>query len=578
MSGSRAFRNLLRGPRRRDEEDGAVLAMTAFLTVVIITIAAFAVDLGLQRSAIRDMQSIADAAAMDAARILPSCDNAKLTTEANQSKQRHGTVIGDDDPLIAFAGHLDATGKFVAGSKVGGVCDAVRVTSATTVTRVFAAGDGDAVRSAVGTRGTPEVCFSVGTKTLTLNTSDGTLGPILDYILRVNLKVVGYEGIAALKDVQVPLLALAGKLNVGTPQELLNLSGLSLGRLMIATAEVMPTAGNAVTISLLKTLGGSLQGVNVSLGKILSLATGSGAGLNADINALDLIGAAIVAANGTNAIRVDGLKLTLPGDLVNSSSTISIIEPPVIACGPIGTTARSAQVRIGIDSNVSSAVLAAAGLNIAGVHLGLGINVGAGTAKLESLTCSATGGQPSVGMKVTTAAATIAGYPDPAQPALEVRLLGSQWQSQNLLGGVLKAALDLVFFLVGYPEIKITAGLTTAIGGAGPLDRVLSYPPAPGLPSLEVSGDQLLKIGLTGTKVRLANGGVLGILDALLAPLLTALTAGILEPLINLVVSPLLSALVVPLLRSLGIKLGVTEVTMLGRPSCDSVKLVETQG
>ena len=99
MSGSRAFRNLLRGPRRRDEEDGAVLAMTAFLTVVIITIAAFAVDLGLQRSAIRDMQSIADAAAMDAARILPSCDNAKLTTEANQSKQRHGSVIGDDVTL-----------------------------------------------------------------------------------------------------------------------------------------------------------------------------------------------------------------------------------------------------------------------------------------------------------------------------------------------------------------------------------------------------------------------------------------------------------------------------------------------
>lgn len=563
MPGMRLLLTRLRPSRRRDEEDGAVLAMTAFLTVVIITIAAFAVDLGLQRSAIRDMQSIADAAAMDAARVLPSCDNAKLSTEANKSKQRHGTVIGDDDPLVAFAGHLDATGKFVAGSKSGGVCDAVRVTSTTSVTRVFAGGDGDAIRSAVGTRGTPEVCFSVGTKTLTLNTSGSALGPILDHILKVKLNVVGYEGLVALKDIQVPLLALAGQLGVGTPQELLNLPNLSLGQLMIATANALPAAGNATTISLLKTIGLGLQSVNVSLAKILALSTGSGAGLNADVNALDLIGAAIVAANGTNSLAVNQLGVALPANLVNAQAGLVVTEPPKIACGSVGVTASSAQVRLDLKTGIQADSVAAADLSI-------GVRVGSGSATLGAMTCGEGGGTTSVTMNpVTTAAAQVMGFEGAAAAKLEVSILKAQYNT--LLGPI----VGLLMPLLG--TIVLDVGLGATVGAGGPYNRYTSYPQS-GLPPTQVfGGNQALNLGVTSVQVSPKSGGLAGLLGTLLNPVISALTNGIVTPLVNTVVSPVLSAILVPTLNLLGIKLGVTEVTMLGRPSCNSVKLVETQ-
>ena len=568
MPGMRIMLTRFRPPRRRDEEDGAVLAMTAFLTVVIITIAAFAVDLGLQRSAIRDMQSIADAAAMDAARVLPSCDNAKLTTEANKSKQRHGAVIGDDDPLVAFAGHLDAAGKFVAGSKSGGVCDAVRVTSTTTVSRVFAGGDGDAIRSAVGTRGSPEVCFSVGTKTLTLNSSGSALGPILDHILKVKLNVVGYEGLVALKDIQVPLLALAGQLGVGTPQELLNLPNLSLGQLMIATANALPATGNAATISLLKTIGFGLSSVNVSLAKILALSTGSSAGLNADVNALDLIGAAIVAANGTNSLAVNQLGITLPADLVNAQANVVVTEPPQIACGGPGSTARSAQVKLDLSTGVNA-------VGIAAVQLALGVQVGAGSATLSAVSCSDVGGSPSVTFSpITTAAAEVKGYQGAASALAQVKLLPAQYR--NLLTGLLSV---LLLPLIGR-EINLDVGLRGSVG-AGTYTSVppVLYPPAPQLPPVLTRGaSEVLKLEVTKVELSKNQGVLTDLLGNLLNPLISVLTSGIVNPLVANVLNPVLSGVLVPVLNLLGIKLGVTEVAMLGRPSCNSVKLVETQG
>lgn len=542
-----------------------MLVVTAFLVVTIVTIAAFAVDLGLQRSAVRDMQSIADAAAMDAARLLPVCDNAALTTAANQSKQRHGAVIGEDAPLVAFAGHLDASGKFIAGSKSGGVCDAVRVTSATTVTRVFATGDGQAIRSAVGTRGTPEVCFSVGTKTLTLNTSGSALGPILDHILKVKLNVVGYEGLVALKDVQVPLLALAGQLSVGTPQELLNLSNLSLGQLMVATANAMPTSGNAVTITLLKTIAVGLMHVNVSLGKILALSTGGGAGLNADVNALDLIGAAIVAANGTNSLAVNQLGITLPANLVNAQANLVVTEPPKIACGAVGVTASSAQVRLDLHTGIQAD-------SVASADLSLGVRVGTGSATLGALTCGQGGGTDSVTMNpVTTAAAEVAGLGGTGAAKLEISLLRAQYNT--LLGPI----VGLLAPLLG--TIVLDVGLGASVGAGGPYERYTAYPHS-GLPPTQLfGGDRALNLNVTSVQLSPKSGGLVGLLGQLLNPVISALTNGIVTPLVNTVVSPVLSSILVPVLRLLGIRLGVTEVTMLGRPSCKTVTLVEpTQG
>ena len=59
--------------RRRHDERGAILPLTALIMVIVVGFTAFATDLGVQRVAARDMQAVADVAALDAARKLPTC-------------------------------------------------------------------------------------------------------------------------------------------------------------------------------------------------------------------------------------------------------------------------------------------------------------------------------------------------------------------------------------------------------------------------------------------------------------------------------------------------------------------------
>ncbi len=57
------------GCRKRDER-GTTIVLVAIVSIVLVTIAAFAVDLGMQRVARRDMQALADAVALDLARLV----------------------------------------------------------------------------------------------------------------------------------------------------------------------------------------------------------------------------------------------------------------------------------------------------------------------------------------------------------------------------------------------------------------------------------------------------------------------------------------------------------------------------
>lgn len=556
---SRARNNEPRDNQPRNNEHGAAAVVLAAATAAIVGIAAFAVDIGTQRVAARDMQAVADAAALDAARLLPTCDATALTTAANRTKTRQGEIIGNDQPLTAVPGHLDPTTREFRSGARNGACDAVQVTSATSVARAFVTGNGPATRSAVGTRGTPSMCFSVGTNTLTLNTSQSALGPLLDSILRVNLNVIGYGGLVDLKNLSVPLLDIATELGVGTPQELLALNRLSLARLMLATATVLSRQGNTAQATVLQTIAAQVGAVTLNVAKILDLGTGGDAGLRADLNALDLIGAAIVAANGTNSLRIDSLSVTLPANLVNAQASLVVTEPPKIACGTVGARASSAQVRLDLSTGINA-------VGIAGVFATLGVRVGSGSATLSSIQC--TGANPAVTFSpITTAAASVVGYQDVGAANVRVSLLPSQYL--NLVSG-------LLFLLLAPLGLNLTldVGVAAQVGAGGPFTRTTTYPAAPGLaPRITVGADQLLT--LNTVSIVLAQQGLLGgLLGALLNPLLSVLTSGIVTPLINTVVSPLLSSILIPTLRALGIRLGVTEIDVLGRPACAAVQLI----
>lgn len=511
--------------RGRDER-GAILPMTAITMVVMIGFTAMVADLGLQRVAVRDMQSVADAVALDTARTLPSCDTAALTAAANASLARQRTRIGNGSPLVVTPGRIDATTKkFVAGAS-NGVCDAVRIESRTTVDYAFAPvigrTSGAASRSAVGTRSDAAVCFSAGTKTLTLSTSGSALGPVLDRIIKVNgLDVAGYTGLVNLKSLQVPLADLAAALGVATPQELATLD-VSMQTFTLAAASVVRKQGDVANATLLESMAARATGLRAKVGSFLSLDTTGTAALTATVNALDLVGASLVAANGSNALRMDQLGLSLPLGLLNTNARLVVVEPPQIACGKAGVTARSAQVRVDFQAVVGTTLLAYA-------EVSFGVLVGEGTATLSSVQC---GASPRVTIAGQTTAARVLGY-----------------------GGTGSARLTAASLLS--PRKDLPLHLKEVVVGSNAGTYTFGYPASSGLPS-PPSHTFSSNVNFA---LEVDNNGLLGsLLDSATTFLVTVL-------------NPLLESTLSPVLSSLGVKIGTMDVTVLGRPACNAVKL-----
>jgi uncharacterized membrane protein len=499
--------------------------MTALVMVVVIGFTAFASDLGLQRVAARDMQAVADVVALDTARELPTCTTATLQTAANASLARQRPRLGDASPLVVTPGHLDSTGAFVAGAGTAG-CNAVRITAATTVDFAFApvigTDSGTATRAAVGTRAEAAVCFSAGTKTVVLNSSSSALGPLLDRIIKVNgLDVVGYTGIVNLKNLEIPIVDLATALGVGTPQQLAGLD-VSLQTFTVAVASVVRKQGDVASATLLESIGARATSLRAKVGRFLSLDSTGTAAMSATVNALDLVGASVVAANGTNALQVDQLSLTLPLGLVNSNAKLAIIEPPQIACGKTGVAARTAQVRLDLETSVGTTLLSVADIS-------MGVEVGGGTATLTSMQCTAS---PTVTIAGQTTGARVVGY-----------------------GGTGSARLTAASLLQPKKDIPIHLKEVVLATGAG--SHTFTYPQTAGLPS---PAKHTFSSNVD-FQVETDNNGLLG-------GLLSSVTS-----FLATVLNPLLRGLITPLLGALGIDIGTMDVTVLSRPACAAVRL-----
>src|SRR5690606_3557076 len=73
--------------------------------------------------------------------------------------------------------------------------------------------------------------------------------------------------------------------------------------------------------------------------------------LNVKLDVLQLLGTAVVVANGQNLIKLDLAALPL-GDLSPINAKLQIVEPPSIAVGGVGATANSAGVRLYVKVDV----------------------------------------------------------------------------------------------------------------------------------------------------------------------------------------------------------------------------------
>lgn len=267
----------------------------------------------------------------------------------------------------------------------------------------------------------PVAAFQIGSQLLRFD-KDTPLGGLLSLVgLDINsLTLLDSEGLVGATIKPSGLLGLLGgvgidELGLLTPNGVANLDNVTVLQLINASVQLVEEDSTAVAE--LGVLSQELADIKLGEIKLLDMAIPLGGGegqpgllaflgiggndplggaLDVKLGVGDLLKTAIaVAANG-HALEVPELKI-----LGLVQARLSIVEPPVIAIGPVGTTGHSAQIRLWLDIDTERLledslligplvkILIKDILGIR-VHLPVAIDVVSGTGTLEKLECSRT--------------------------------------------------------------------------------------------------------------------------------------------------------------------------------------------
>ncbi len=330
--------------RQRDEQ-GTVVVLMGIVALVLVTITAFAVDLGVQRAARRDMQALADAVALDLARLLDgreaqeivvgSANRLGIEAAKNASEARNeGSALGDDPTVTWTLIDLDVKGdpvKDLSGNIVpvtgADVPDGVYVTATTAVDFGFSMGSAGASRSALGISES-SACYQLGSYAASINPSTSDVfGDLLKPILGAStMNLAGYNGLAS-ANVSVLDLIHAPSIGVGTVDELLALPNLTVGDLFLASAYALTGQGKIAEAAVFNAAATSVVAPFVlNFNDVLAIDGSSDAVLNTHLNALDLLVGTVFLANGTNLLDVHNLQAELGSVGVTTGTELKIIE------------------------------------------------------------------------------------------------------------------------------------------------------------------------------------------------------------------------------------------------------------
>lgn len=611
--------------RRCDDEQGAVAVFTAAVVVVLMICAAFAVDLGQQRVVRADMQALADAVALDAARVLdgrpasriktplPADGKPSLQAAVDASVARNTTTMGDVvrvTPTLVFL-TSDANGALVPqrvnGSLVpvpdSAVPDAVMVEAEGKVNfgfaRVIGISSGGATRAAIA-NAEPTACLAVGSYAAGVNSQqsellDALLGDLLGSDL--DLRLAGYQGLA---NADVTLLELidglgladVSQLDVATVDRVLN-TQITVAQLVTATALALGEDDEEVTAAL-DIVGSSVGDAvdlglldDLSLGELLGITQGGEAALSASLNVLDLLTTGLQVSNGEYALDVPDLTVStaeLPlglGSLlpaIETSGSVHVLPRPKMGCGPVGTAVRTAAVEIddlGLTIDVGGlpgSDLAALGIEPVGVT----INVASAesTATLRDIKC----GDASIPARAegidASVASTLVG-------------LGVVVDPINVKGSILGTGVDL--------SLSLRGPVATMPASPGPVQQFRTPPDSYDTPMEFGSGSVVTGLVPSATSLRVdgrisvlgydaitvTDGSVNGlgpVLGPIVSGVLSIVTAALVPTIVSSVVNPafaLINYLVADVLGDvLGLTIAGTDVFAVPRPACNSVALV----
>lgn len=396
---------------------GAIGLLGAIVMVLVVLCIALALDTGRLYMEQRNLQRIADLAALETLSRVELPGGAGVTELANAAAVRNGfdpeqegaSVLPELGRLRIEAGRRE----FDAGA---GPEDSLRVTMTKDVpTSLITRLAGTSATTTLSARAvasrTGTAAFTLGTGLLDVDsTSSPLLGPLLGGMLSgsdLDLSLIDYRG---LLDTRLTLLQLAeamplvGLTAASSMDELLDteLSVSRFAELMAKVLERRQADGELsdIDLDLLRLIEeeADLTLDDIRLGDLLALKVPSElreAALDTDLRLGDLLGVGLLAANGTQAIGLDissgalGDGIDELGGALGLDVGVRVVEPPRLAIGPPGrrevpdghrhwrTEVMSPQVSVSASTYLN--------LGLISLDLGLRLDAGSGKAALAEL-------------------------------------------------------------------------------------------------------------------------------------------------------------------------------------------------
>lgn len=583
---------------------GAAGLFAGLLLMMMLLFAVVAMDTGRLVYAKSELRKIADMAALDAASQTYTCNGELETSAADVAARATAAARAQSFQGEPFAGDLAAAPNAV---RVGRVetgadflrrftptdpadADAVEVIASKAVpgSLLLRGAEGlgsDVTLSAEAIAHRPSsATLSVGSYLASLDsTQSALLNAVLGGLLGggLALDALHYEALAS---VDLSLLDLIGAMaDVGTVEELLG-ADVSVENLLNVTAtaldgsQTLDAAVQALNLLGIAASVGNLP--SIQLGDILNVAPGAeDAALNAHLNALDLVTAAIMLANQNHLVDVPGIGVNL-GPLAQVDLRLHVIEPPQIGIGPPGQSsdgewraeAHSAQIQIEL-------VARALELNLLGlirtrVELALFVQAAPSYARVETVECGGKLGPSHI--------ASVRAYPGLARVGIGTfdDIGNPEYDPDDITPST---PISLKINLLGLGEVtlaEVSIAADAQVRNANPalLDYEADLFDPQSLPQTRTLGSSVGD-SVSTTLNSLLDSLVLDVDVLLVGPILDAalgllglgsvgeLVQALLSPLVNVILDPLLgaldTALLDPLLALLGLNLGGADISLV---------------
>lgn len=528
---------------RRSRQRGAIAMMTAFFLMLGIICLVLVVDTGRLYFEQRRLQRIADTTALDTATQGGLCNvsnGPSLLDLATASASRNGfTESLSTAPNRVQGGYLETVDGLRVFTEDSSRPEAVHVVLGRSVPASIIAGGlfGGTVNMQVQATAqrVPIATFSVGSTLLSIDTQKSALlNPLLNGLLGTHLALdaVSYQGIANADVNVLELLQAAGligsKITVGTIDQALN-TNISVASFINSTVNVLAQK-QVAGVNLLSSQLVGISNATIKLADILNVDSAPGLAqeaLKANVNVLEVLVAAAMAANHNNAVA---LNLGVAG----ISAKLRVIEPPQIAVGLPGmeggqwrTKAKTAQIKLTVGANSSVLGLIAA-------DLGLSVSVAQGEAWFEEARCRTLAtGKTDINLGGQTGLATVA-------------------LTDNSGSGNAKVQVGIGLI----PLVKADLGLSTTVGTSGV--RNIDYeienkkeelPMKQTMSSGNGIATSLSKLTVTVTYPLVVDLGLVT----------NAIKGLVVDGIVNNVLNPV----VTPLLSLLGVQPGVMDVMLI---------------